>query len=799
MVIFLSTFIGSCVYNVTVTHTDEESPLLKQVDQRTFWLQACFLVALTILVYSPAFHGGFIFDDVGHLVDDRRLRTLAGLMKIWLYPTQDYIHQYYPLTSSTFWLIHRLWGFETLAYHLVNVAFHICNAMLLWRLLSQLKVPGSYWGAMLFAVHPINVQSVAWIIELKNVQSCFFYLACACTFVHFVLNRGKASWGWYALALLLFVGALLSKAATSSLPLGLVLILFWKRRPTFWRDFVLLIPFALMGSVFAGYVKNLEENYSGFGIDLGLNMLDRWALLGQTLWFYASKMVLPIDLRFVYSRWALDGTQVMQWLPNLGLVLAVAVLVKMRRRWGWGPVTGLLYFIAAVGPLAFVSVAYMRYSYVANHWVYWASMGFLTLMATALVQICTQPKLRLVVMLVVVVGLGARSWCHAHIYQTPIMTWEHVLDANPTEAMAHLNLANAIRHENQAASFKHYQLALMYNPYSFRSMFGLGTLYLTNGDAALCRFYTTQALFYYPTNPFFQYQNARAKIVLGQVRDGQAVLEKVLVRNPDQFESIVLLAHVYLIEDRVDDAAKLAERAEAIDPDDQQTLGIIGMVQARRGQYEQAKRNLLDAIIKNPKFNDGLLTLAIINHQEGNLGIARMYYQRVLTLDANSVAANEKLGLLAWEEGKWEEALTHCRKAFELDPTRTLAARRAADALAHLGKFDEALALFNELHKQTPESPQLLNELAWLLAIRGDAQCLPLAMKVARMTDHKVAVVLDTLGASYAVTGDFAKAIDWAQQAIAITQASGEVQLQAGIKARLSLYQQGKYQTHYTR
>lgn len=489
--------------------------MLKQVDYRGLLLKALFLIAAVVLIYSPAFFGGLVFDDIGHLRDDRRLRTFAGLLKIWLYPEQDYQHQWYPLTSTTFWLMHWLWGFHTLGYHLVNICFHTCNALLLWRLLKQLSVPGSYWAAMLFAVHPVNVQSVAWIIELKNVQSCFFYLVSAVLFVHMIQQRGKIRWGWYALSVLFFALALLSKAATSSLPLGLLLILFWKRRETFWRELVWLIPFLVMGVFFAGYVKNLEENFSSGELDLGMNMADHGALFGQTLWFYAQQLVLPVELRFVYPKWKLDGMQIMQWLPNVGVILTLALFFKLRKKWGWGPLVGLLYFIMAVGPLAFVSVAYMRFTYVANHWVYWASIGFLALMATAVYQMFRHPQMRLAVMLMMVLVLGTRSWCHAHIYKNQITLWRHVLQAYPTLTIAHLNLANALRQENTTASFAHYQLGLVYDPHSYNCRFGLATLYLSQGNATLCRFYTTQALIYYPQHPYFRYQNARAKIALG--------------------------------------------------------------------------------------------------------------------------------------------------------------------------------------------------------------------------------------------------------------------------------------------
>lgn len=720
-------------------------------------------------------------------------------MKIWLHPYEDYQHQYYPLTSTTFALMYWFWKFNFLGYHLVNIAFHCCNGLLLWRLLTQLKVPGAYWAAMLFAVLPVNLQSVAWMIELKNVQSCFFYLASAVTFVSCMNRLGKAKWGWYMAAVLLFACALLSKAATSSLPIGLVFILFWKRRETFLKEMALLIPFFILGFGFAGFVKHLEENFSGHQIDYGLNIYDRFVLLGQMLWFYASKIVMPIDIRFIYPKWQVDAAMPLQWLPTIGLVFVVGLFFKLRKKWGMGPLVGMLYFIFAVGPLAFVNVAYMRFSYVANHWVYWASLAFAALMGAALVQIFTRPQTRRVVMLLIVLTLGIRSWNHAHLYQSSALTWQHVLEVNPALSMPHLNLANDLRETETSNSYHHYLLALKYDPYNFNARFGLGTLYLKLHQPMLARFYTTQALVYNPRDKRYIYQNARAKIALGQVDEVQKMLARILKSHPDEFHSIVLLAHVYLIQNKIEQAQELADRATKIDPDDQQTLGINGMVLARLGDYEKALPLLHQAVILNKSFSDGLLTLGVIHHQQGNLPQAKIYYQRVLDLNKNSVAGHEKLGLAYWEEGAWQNAMTHCYQAYELDSTRLLAGRRAADAMGQLGQFDESLVLFEKLHHQVSKSPQVTNELAWLKMVMGQKDSLQLAKTVALMTNHRVALVLDTLAGCYAVNGDFKRATQVAMQALEITQASGEKKLHEGLEQRLALYQKQQLWNRYSR
>jgi protein O-mannosyl-transferase len=210
------------------------------------------LLSLTVIfVYSPALNGGFIFDDDGYVESNLLLRDIEGLVKIWFDPKAN--PQYYPLTFTSFWVEFQLWQTWTMGYHLTNVIVHILNALLLLRLLQRLAIPGAWLAATIFALHPVQVESVAWISERKNVLSGFFYFLTLLCYLRFspigsdVLSEHKQQWRYYGFALVFFACALLSKSATCSLPAVILLLIWWKKSRLALTDCVPLVPMFAVG------------------------------------------------------------------------------------------------------------------------------------------------------------------------------------------------------------------------------------------------------------------------------------------------------------------------------------------------------------------------------------------------------------------------------------------------------------------------------------------------------------------------------------------------------------------------
>ena len=339
------------------------------------WLFAAALVLAVLFVYQPAWHGGFIWDDDAH-VTRPELRSWHGLYRIWfdLGATQ----QYYPLLHSAFWLEHKLWGDATLGYHLVNILLHATAAVLVALILRRLAIPGAYLAAAIFALHPVQVESVAWITELKNTLSAVFYLGAMLVYLRFDQTR-KTPLYWWALGL--FVLGLLSKTVTATLPAALLVIFWWRQGRLSWRrDVVPLLPFFGLGAAAGVLTAWVERKLIGAeGAAFELTIIERCLIAGRAIWFYLGKLVWPAELIFIYPRWHVSQAIWWQYLFPAAALLLLAVLWGLRRRWR-GPLAGLLFFVGTLLPvLGFCNVYPFIYSFVADHFQYLASLGMITL------------------------------------------------------------------------------------------------------------------------------------------------------------------------------------------------------------------------------------------------------------------------------------------------------------------------------------------------------------------------------------------------------------------------------------
>jgi tetratricopeptide (TPR) repeat protein len=415
-------------------------------------------VLATLLAYLPALGAGYVWDDDWYLTENPHLRDLAGLARIWI-PGNTV--QYYPAVFTSFWLEQRAWGLDPAGYHLVNVLLHALNALLVWRLARALCIPGAWLVGALFALHPVHVESVAWITERKNVLSGCFYLAAALAYLRFQ-GVGAARWRWYAASLGLFALALLSKTVTCSLPVALGLALLWRGERITLRSLSPLAPMLALGLALALHTAYLERTHVGArGIDFDLGLAERLLVAGNALVFYPQKLLLPWPLVFVYPRWELDAGRLASYWP-LALVLAVAAAAALF--WARGrraPALALCFYGATIFPaLGFVVVYPLRYSFVADHFQYLASLGILALVAGSGASLLT-PRSLGAVAAVVLSCLALLTWRQCRLYADAETLWRATLRHNPDAWMAHSNLARLLseRGENDAAR-EHLETAL---------------------------------------------------------------------------------------------------------------------------------------------------------------------------------------------------------------------------------------------------------------------------------------------------------------------------------------------------
>jgi protein O-mannosyl-transferase len=308
---------------------EQKVPLVKQN-----WKEigaALLLVVLTVAAYWPALRGGFIWDDDVHLTANPCIVGPLGFKAIWT--TSSAV--YYPLVLTSFWVQHAIWGLDPLFFHIVNVLMHATCAVLLWRVLLALKVPGALFGAALWALHPVQVESVAWITELKNTQSGFFYLLAILFFLRWRRSdrdlKGSREVLSYALALLFAVMAVLSKASTVMLPVVLGLCWWWKDRSWHWRNAIWLVPFLIVSVAVSAWTVWEQKFHSGaLGEEWAQTGIERIAIAGKAIWFYLGKLLWPHPLIFVYPRWQIDFSEAISFLPAVA-ALGVGTLLWLGR------------------------------------------------------------------------------------------------------------------------------------------------------------------------------------------------------------------------------------------------------------------------------------------------------------------------------------------------------------------------------------------------------------------------------------------------------------------------------------
>ncbi|HKQ49416.1 MAG TPA: tetratricopeptide repeat protein [Phycisphaerae bacterium] len=450
---------------------------------------AGLIIAATVIAYLPTLRGGFIWDDAAH-VTRPGLRSAHGLYRIWF--EVGATQQYYPLLHSAFWFEHKLWGDWPMGYHLVNIALHACAAVMVMRILRRLLMDkGIAWAdeaafltAAVFALHPVHVESVAWITEQKNTLSGVLYLGSMAMYLRFDRTRDRRP---YRLATAIFVLSLLAKPVTVTLPAALLVIFWWQRGRLSMRGDVLpLVPWFLLSLVSGLFTAWVEHDVIG-AKEAGSNLLavERILLPARVVWFYLSKLFWPAELIFVYPRWVVDPSVWWQWLFPMALIVLFIVLFPVSRK-NRAPLAATLFFVGSLFPvLGFFNVYLYLYTFVADHFQYLPSLGIIALAcgcAVAVLFRAPRPRFRAVALLVLPAVLGVLTFRQCRMYSDIEMLYATTIRKYPECWMAHNNLGVVLKDKGQyREAMAHYQTALRLRPEYPEAYNNLGVVYNAMG------------------------------------------------------------------------------------------------------------------------------------------------------------------------------------------------------------------------------------------------------------------------------------------------------------------------------
>jgi protein O-mannosyl-transferase len=643
------------------------------------------IALLALACYWPVFDANFIWDDDDYVVNNQTLREVDGLRRLWVDKHAN--SQYYPLVHTTFWVEYHLWNIEPLGYHVVNVVLHIANAILLLSVLRRLAVPGAFWAAALFAVHPVMVESVAWVTERKNVLSGFFYLAAFRSLLCFwppeeseprLIGR---RWLLYGAATLFFAAALFSKTVACSLPAAFLVVRWWKNGRITLRDVLIMVPWFALGALLAMTTAFLEKEHVGAqGKEWDLSLLDRVLIAGRALWFYAGKLLWPYPLIFIYPRWRIDAFAWWQYFYPAAAVATLIALWAWRGRIGRGPLAAALFFAGTLFPaLGFFNVFPMRYSFVADHFQYLAAIGLFALAGAGWDRLVVGSVVRPWaatgggLLLLVLVALSREQ---TGDYQDLSALWNNTIAKNPECWMAYNNRSDLLQKpgtpESLNAAIADLSRALELNNDNWEAYGNRGNLYnrLGQHQLGLGRAHLIRAI------EFFE---------LG-LRDLNRALE-LNAGVPDNYQR---RGQSYHNLGRFREAVADYTQALELVPNRPGYLNDRGWSYQQLGEYEAAIADFNRAIELFPEFAGAYYNRATAHQLQNNLNLALLDYDRAIQLYPQYWEAFANRGGVLSQQEQYSLALEDFDRALKLRPNAADVYIFRADARWHLKLYQGA-------------------------------------------------------------------------------------------------------------
>lgn len=703
------------------------NPGMSACGQRSL-LRAALLLLLTFAAYVPVVRAGYVWDDDDLLTRNLNIRSASGLWTTWFDPANGgrFYPDYYPLTYTTWALEYRLWGLHPLGYHLNNVLLHGLNAVLVWVILRRLRVPGAYLAAGIFALHPVHVESVAWVSERKNVLSGLFYLLTAWSFLatfdpqpggdptipaatRFIPRRIAT----FILSLLLFALAMLSKPVSMTLAGALPLLLWWRRGRLTWREIAPAIPYLLLALPMALLTTWFQHHHVRLaGKELSFSFLERTLIAGRVLAFYAGKLLWPASLSFAYPSWKIDAAAAWQWLFPAGVAGLLGLLWLARRRIGVGPLVAVLFFCINLSPaLGYIDILWHRYYFVADHVQYLASLGLTALVAALAVRLVRPeaavardgaallagphddgarpgPDVIAVASARIAAGallalLGMLTFAQATTYHSKQMLWSDVLEKQPDSWVAMINLGTELAQAGEIGRAReHFERALQINPAAYEAHYNLGTILEREDrhEEAMRHFETAVSL--KPHFPAALNAIAKALAARGELGEAETKFRLALDYNPHLSDAHYNLGLLLARTRRRSEALREFDLALRYDPTKAEAHVAAAVELQAAGDVDGAIARYRQALAIRPDYVQALNNLAVLLVQRRYVEEPIELYRRAIKAKPDYVLSRTNLAVLLETIGKPDEAIFHLREAARLKPDDAAVAEALRTAMA---------------------------------------------------------------------------------------------------------------------
>jgi len=763
------------------------------------WLVPMLIALATFAAFLPTLQNEFVgWDDVTNFLENPDYRGLAWTQLRWMWTT--HLGHYIPLTWMTLGLDYLLWGMNPFGYHLTSLLLHAANAVVFFFVVGRiltLALPSpsgrghalavsAGFAALVFAIHPLRVESVAWATERRDVLSGLFYLLTILVYLQ-ACERGERGRGWYWAAIGLFAGALLSKSMAVNLPVVLVILDVYPLRrlsgPIGWRSesarrvYVEKIPFVLLAAA-ASAIAVIAQSSVHAAVSLAqLSVPGRLAVSAYGLSFYLWKMVVPVNLSPLYELRPPLNPGATPFLLSYGVVVALTALaLALRRRAPGLPAAWLAYVVVLLPVLGIVQsgpqIAADRYTYLAGlGWAILAGAGLLfcwRIPRSSEAGTATTSPIAGVAMCAVA-GLGVLTWNQVQIWHDSERLWTHALAVDPESFVAHGNLGVALAQQGKLAeASEHYRQALQIKPDYAEAHYSLGVALAQQDKLAEASEHYQQALQIKP-----DYADALANLGVALAQQGKLAeaiehYQLALKIRPDSAEALNNLGVALAQRSKPAEASEHFRQALKIKPDYAEALINLGMARAQQGKLAEASEHFQQALKIKPNYAGALPNWGQALAQRGTPVEAVELYHRALKIRPDSADALTNLGVALAQQGKLAEAIDHYRQALKIKPDFAEVHTNWGLALAAQGKPAEAIEHYRQALQIKPDSAEVHTNWGLALAAQGRlAEAIEHYQKALRLKpDH--ADAHNSWGAALAQQGKLAEAIDHYRQALQI-------------------------------